>query len=74
MRVLDKVPHICYLVHFQKDKSKDVLALLDFKSKINTMTPAYTVQLGLKMQKIDVDAQKINRFPLKTYNMIIAVF
>ena len=49
MRVLDRVPCICYPVQFQKDKSRDVLALLNSRSKINAMTPAYTAQLGLKI-------------------------
>ena len=39
--VLDKISYICYSVQFQKDKSKDVLALLDFGSKVNAITPAY---------------------------------
>ena len=56
MRVLNRVLCICYLVQFQKDKNKDVLALLDFRSKVNAMTLVYMAQLGLKMQKTDVAA------------------
>ena len=43
MRVLHQVPCICYEVQFQKDKNKDFLALLDFGSEINVMTPIYTL-------------------------------
>ena len=43
-------------MQFQKDKGKDFLALLKFKSKVNAMTPAYTAQLDLKVQKINVSA------------------
>ena len=42
VRVLDQFPCICYLVQFQKDKSKDVLTLLNPGKEINTMTLAYT--------------------------------
>ena len=40
MRVLDRFPCICYPVQFQKDKGRDVLALLNSKRKINAMTLA----------------------------------
>ena len=74
MKVLDKVLCICYLVQFKKDKDKDVLALLDFKNKINAMTRAYTAQLGIQVQKTDVNVQKIDRFSIKTHGIVIAAF
>ena len=74
VRVLDRVSCICYPMQFQKDKNKDVLVLFDSESKINTMTPAYTAQLSLKVQKINVGTQKINGFSLATYGMVIAAF
>ena len=40
VRVQDRLPYICYPVQFHKDKSKDILALLNFRSEINAMTPA----------------------------------
>ena len=70
----DQVPRICYPVQFQKDKSKDVLALLNFGSKINAMTLAYTAQLGLQVQKINLIVQKIVGSSLAIYSMIIAGF
>ena len=74
VRVLDHIPYICYPVQFQKDKDRDVLALLDSGSKLNVITLAYTAQLGPKMQKTDVRAQKIDRSLLATYGMVIAAF
>ena len=40
VRVLDWVSWIYYSMQFQKDKSNNVLALLDSESKVNAMTPA----------------------------------
>ena len=36
-------------MQFWKDKGKHVLALLDFESEINAMTPVYMAQLGVKV-------------------------
>ena len=47
--VLDRVLAIYYPVQFQKDKNRDVLALLNSEKKVNTITPAYAAQLSLKM-------------------------
>ena len=74
MKVLDKIPCICYPMQFWKDKAKDILALLNFKSKINAMTLAYTAQLGFKVRKTNVGAQKIDKSSLKTYGLVIAGF
>ena len=74
VRILDRVPYICYLVQFQKDKSRDVFALLDSESEVNAMTPAYTAQLGLKVQKTNINAQKIDGSSLTTYGIVIAAF
>ena len=56
VRVLDRIPYIRYPVQFGKDKSKDVLALLDSGSKINAMTSVFLAQLSLKAQKTNVGA------------------
>ena len=74
MRVLYRVPCICYFVQFCKDKGKDVLALLDFESKVNAMTPAYAAYLGLKVRVTNVGVQKIDGSLLATYGMVIAAF
>ena len=74
VRVLDRVPCIRYPVQFCKDKGKDVLALLDFGSEVNAMTPAHAAHLGLKVRVTDVGAQKIDGSSLATYGMVIAAF
>ena len=74
MRVLDKVPCICYPVQFRKDKGKNVLALLDSKSEVNAITPAYAAHLSLKVRVTNVGVRKIDGFSLATYDMVIADF
>ena len=60
VKVLDRFPCIFYPMQFRKDKSKNVLTLLDFESEVNAMTPSYSAQLGLKVQNTNIGAQKIN--------------
>ena len=74
VRVLDRVPCICYLVQFCKDKGKDILALLAPGSEINAMTLAYAAYLGLEVRVTNIGAQKINGSSLATYGMVIAAF
>ena len=38
------------------------------------MTLAYAAQLGLKVRKTDINAQKIDGFLLETYGVVIAAF
>ena len=38
------------------------------------MTPAYVTHLGFKVRVTNVGAQKIDRFSLATYSMVIAAF
>ena len=61
-------------MQFQKNKSKDVLALIDSGRKVNVITPVYTAKLGFKMQKTDVGIQKIGGSLLKIYDIVIATF
>ena len=74
VKVLDRVPCICYLVEFCKDKGKDVLTLLDSGNEVNAITPAYAAYLDLKVKMTDVCAQKINRSSLATYGLVVAAF
>lgn len=53
---------------------EEVRAWINSGSKINIMTPAYTVQLGLTPRSTNVDAQKIKSFLLKTHEIIIVRF
>ena len=71
---LDQVPCIHYPVQFQKDKGVNIWALIDLSNKVNIITPAYIKQSGLRVQKTDVGAQKINGSFIKTFGMVIAGF
>ena len=57
---LERVPCISYLVQFcqknNKDKNKDVRALIDSDSKVNAMHSTYTTKLSSRAKKIDVGA------------------
>ena len=74
INVLDRVSCICYPVQFRKDKSMDVLALLNSGNEVNAITPAYLAHLGFKIRVTNVGAQKIDGSSLATYNMVIAAF
>ena len=54
--ILDQVLCIHYRVQFRKEKRATIRALINWGSKINTMTPAYAKQLGLQIRKTDVGA------------------
>ncbi len=70
MEELEWVPCIWYLVIF-KDQTK---ALLDSRSKVNTMSQAFTQQLGLKIRKTNIRAQKIDGTTLETYKIVVSTF
>ncbi len=67
---LEEIPYIWYPVTF-KDQIK---ALLDSKSKVNVISQAFAHQLGLKICKTNVEAQKIDGTTLKTYGMVVSTF
>ena len=71
--VLEKIPYIHYPVGFQEDQER-VKTLFDNGSKVNTMSPAYIKKLGLKTQKTNVGAQKIDGSTLETIKMVITNF
>ena len=48
--------------------------MLNSGSEINAMNPAYAKRLGLKTQKTNVKAQKIDGSALETFGMVIADF
>lgn len=74
IRVLNKILCICYLIQFCKDKGKNVLALLNSGNEINAITLAYTVNLGLKVRVTNINIQKIHKFLLATFGIVIAAF
>ncbi len=55
---LEWVPCICYPVAF-KDQDQ-IEALLDSGSEVNAMSQAFAQQLGVKVRKTNVGAQKID--------------
>ena len=66
-----KVSCIHYQVRFHEEQ---VRALLNSGSEVNVMSPAYAKKLGLKTQKTNVGAQKIDGSALETFGMVIADF
>ena len=69
--VVVRVPCIHYPVRFQE---KQIKALLNSGSKINTMNFDYAWKLGLKIRRINVGAQKIDGSTLETFEMVITDF
>ncbi len=67
---LEWVSYIQYFVNF-KDQTE---ALLDSGSKVNATSQAFTHQVGLKIWKTNVGAQKIDDTTLKTYEMVVFTF
>lgn len=48
--------------------------LQDSKSKVNIISKAFDLKLGIKIQKINIRAQKIDFITLKIYRMIVSTF
>ena len=70
---LEKILYIHHLLRFWKDPHK-TKTLIDLRSEVNTMTPAYTPKLGLKIRKTDIVAQKIDDSIIDTFRMVLANF
>ena len=49
-------------------------ALLDSKSKVNIISQAFIIELGLKIRKTNIDTQKNNSTTLKIYRIIVSIF
>ncbi len=69
---LERVPCIWYPVTFKDQDQTE--ALLDSGSEVNTMSQAFAQQLGLKIRKTNVGAQKIDGTTLETYGMVVSTF
>lgn len=65
--------YIYYPVHFKKDQAK-VRAQLDSNSKVNIITPAYTVRIGFKDRPTNNRAQKIDGSIFQTFGIALASF
>ncbi len=48
--------------------------MLDSRSEVNAMSQSFAQQLGLKIYKTNVGAQKIDGTTLKTYGMVVSTF
>lgn len=70
---LEKVLYIYHLFCFQKDYY-ETKAFIDLSSKINVITPAYAAKLSFKVQKTDIEAQKIDSSIFDTFEMVLAKF
>lgn len=68
---LNWVPCIHYLICFKKNEIRD---LINFGSKVNTMTSAYALKLSLKIRQTNVGAQKIDDSIVKMFRMVLASF
>lgn len=60
-------------MQFKKKQAK-FWALLDIGSEINFMTLAYIAKLSLKIQLINIKAQKINNSIFETFGIILTSF
>ncbi len=67
---LERIPCIRYPVTF-KDQTE---ALLDSGSEVNIMSQAFAQQLGFKIRKTNVGAQKIDGTTLETSGMVVSTF
>ncbi len=67
---LERVPCIPFSVIF-KDQTK---ALLDSKIEVNAISQVFAHQFDLKIQKTNVEAQKIDGTTLDTYGMVVSTF
>ncbi len=48
--------------------------LLDLRSKVNTMSQAFILQLSFKIQKTNIGAKKIDGTIWKTHKMVVSTF
>ena len=62
---------ICYPIRFKKNK---IQAIINSSSKINTITPEYALNLGLKIYLINFRVQKIDGPTLETFRIVLASF
>lgn len=70
---LEQVPCIHYPLRFCKNTAS-VRALIDSSNEVNTITPVYASQLGLKVHPTDIKAQNIDGCTLNIFGMVLANF
>ena len=71
----ERITYSQYLVQLRrkndKNENKNVKALINLDSKVNTIQPAYTTTLAFCTRKIDVNIQKIDKFYLDIFGKVI---
>ena len=68
---LQRVLYIYYPIRFKK---KEVQALIDSGSKVNAITPAYALRLGLWVYRTNIGAQKIDGSTLEIFEIVLTSF
>lgn len=58
-KVLNQVPYIYYFIHFIK---KHIWVLIDFESKINSITLVFTKKLDIKIRKLLFKLKKLIKY------------
>lgn len=71
--ILERVMYIHYPFYFQKD-TIEIKVLIDFNNKVNTITLAYILKLGLQVCYTNVRALEIDCSILKTFRIVFASF
>ncbi len=69
-KTLQLMPCIWYLIRFQEGQT--IKALINSGRKVNAITLAYVMKLGLTTQQTNIGAQKIAGSPLETHSMALA--
>ena len=64
---LEQISCIHYPIWFKKN---EVQALIDLGNKVNAMTLAYTLKLGLRVHCTNVKAQKIDDSTFKIFGIL----
>lgn len=71
--ILKKILYIHHLLYFQK-KIVKIKTLINFGSKINTITSIYISKLDFQVYQTNIEVQKINSFTLKTFEIVLTSF
>lgn len=68
------VLYMYYPLHFWKNNKNKVQALINFGNKVNAMTPAIILKIGLWVCRIDIGIWKIDDSTLKMFKIVLASF
>lgn len=68
---LEKVLYIQYIIYIKKNK---IQTLFDSGNKVNRITLIFAIKLNIKIQHINVEAQKIDGFIFEIFRIVLANF